>query len=172
MIIKLYDISEHLAVKGTVDGSRFKRPEDTDVSFASLINYDLTLMKSGQNVWVRGPVNAKLSLTCDRCLEAFICAVQADLDIELVPKGKGPDAAELELQSEELDQYYYEGEEIDLDPYVYEEVMLSIPIKNLCSESCKGMCPVCGKNLNLGECRCDKTGATVLSEKLKSFLKE
>lgn len=172
MIIKLYDMSDQLAVKGTVDGSRFKRPEDTDISFVSPINYDLTLVKSGENVWVRGPVNAELSLTCDRCLEEYTYAVQADLDIELVPKNKVPGGAEMELRSEELDQYYYEGEEIDLDPYVYEEAMLNIPIKALCSESCKGMCPVCGKNLNLGECRCEKTGTTILSEKLKSFLKE
>jgi uncharacterized protein len=172
MIIKLYDIAEHLAVTGTVDGSKFKRPEDTDVSFLSPIGYDLTLVRSGQNVWVHGPVNVKLALTCDRCLEEYTYAIQADLDVELVPKDKTSDAPEVELRSEDLDQYYYEGEEIDLDPYVFEEVMLNIPIKALCSESCKGICPVCGKNLNSGACRCEKTGASVLGEKLKSFLKE
>ena len=89
-----------------------------------------------------------------------------------MPKESAPDAAEVELKSEELDQYYFEGEDIDLDPYVYEEVMLNIPIKSLCDESCRGLCPVCAKNLNLGECRCEKTGTGTLGEKLKSFLKE
>jgi uncharacterized protein len=172
MIINLYDISEHLSVKGSLDGSRYKRSEDSEVSFLSPIDYDLTLTRSGQNVWVRGPVATKLALVCDRCLEGFTYAVRANLDIELVPKENAPDAPEVELKSEELDQYYFEGEDIDLDPYVYEEVMLNIPIKALCTESCKGICPVCGKNLNLGECRCEKTGTTILGEKLKSFLKE
>jgi uncharacterized protein len=172
MIIKLYDIAEHLAVTGTVDGSKFKRPEDTDVSFLSPIGYDLTLVRSEQNVWLRGLVSAKLALMCDRCLEAYTYTVRADLDIELVPKNRTPDAPEVELRSEDLDQYYYEGEDIDLDPYVFEEVMLNIPIKALCAESCKGICPVCGKNLNSGECRCEKTGTSVLGEKLRSFLKE
>jgi uncharacterized protein len=172
VIIKLYDMPERLTVKGTVDGSKFKRPEDGDVAFASPINYDLELIKSGENVWIHGPVDGKLLLTCDRCLEEYTHTVRANLDIELVPKKRAPNAPELELKSEELDQYYFEGEEIDIDPYVFEEVMLSIPIKALCSESCKGMCPVCGRNLNLGECRCEKTGTTILNEKLKSFLKE
>lgn len=172
MIINLYDISEYLTVKGSFDGAKYKRPEDSEVSFLSPIDYELTLTRSGQNVWVRGAVETKLALVCDRCLEEFTYAIRADLDIELVPKEDAPDAPEVELKSEELDQYYFEGEDIDLDPYVYEEVMLNIPIKALCAESCKGMCPVCGKNLNLGECRCEKTGTTVLGEKLKSFLKQ
>jgi uncharacterized protein len=71
-----------------------------------------------------------------------------------------------------LDQYYFKGDEIDIDPYVFEEVMLNLPIKTLCSDACKGMCPVCGKNLNNGDCRCEKTGSSTLGEKLKSFLKE
>ncbi len=171
MIVKVHDISERLAVEGEVDGSKLARPEDGGLSFLSPIRYHLTLVKSGEHVWIQGPVEVTLSLTCDRCLEGYSYTVQADLDIELVPKEKAPDAPEVELRKEDLDQYYYEGEEIDLDPYVFEEVMLNIPIKALCSESCKGMCPVCGKNLNLGECRCEKTGTSVLGEKLKSFLK-
>ncbi len=172
MIIKVYDISEPLVVKGAVDGSKFKRPEDTDLAFLSPITYNLTLTRSGENVWVHGVVESALSLLCDRCLEQFSYTVRAKLEIELVPKQKAPDAGEVELKREDLDQYYYDGDEIDLDPYVFEEVMLNIPIKALCSDSCKGMCPVCGKNLNLEECRCDKTGTTVLGEKLKSFLKK
>jgi uncharacterized protein len=172
MIINLYDISEHLSIKGTLDGSKYQAPEENTVSFLSPVGYDLILTRSGQNVWVRGPVEAKLALVCDRCLEDFTYTVRANLDIELVPKESAPDAPEVELKSEELDQYYFEGEDIDLDPYVYEEVMLNIPIKSLCNESCKGMCPVCGKNLNLAECRCDKTGTGTLGEKLKTFLKE
>jgi len=172
MIINLYDISEHLSVKGSLDGSKYQASEETKISFLSPINYDLVLIRSGENVWVRGPVETRLSLMCDRCLEEFAYEIRADIDIELVPKGNAPDAAEIELKSEELDQYYFEGEDIDLDPYVYEEVMLNVPIKSLCAESCGGICPVCGKNLNLGECRCEKTGTSGLGDKLKSFLKE
>jgi len=172
MIIKLYDIEQAVSVKGKVDGSRFKREEDSNLSFLSPIEYELTVTKSGRDLWVHGPVRAELSTTCDRCLEDFTFSVESELDIELLPREEAPSSQEVELKSEEMDLYYFEGEEVDLDPYVFEEVMLDIPLKALCSESCKGMCPTCGKNLNLGECRCEKTDTAVLAEQLKPFLKE
>jgi uncharacterized protein len=172
MIIKLYDIEEGVSVKGKLDGSRFKRPEDSDISFLAPIEYELTVTKSGDNVWVQGPVRARLSATCARCLEEFAFSVESMLEIELLPKEKAAFAPEVELKPEEMDLCYFEGEEIDLDPYVFEEVMLNIPIKTLCSEACKGMCPTCGKNLNLEECRCDKTETSILTEKLKPFMIE
>lgn len=172
MIIKLYDIEEAISVKGKLDGSRFKRPEDSALTFLDPIEYELTVTKSGDDVWVRGPVRARLSTTCDRCLEDYAFSVESEMEIELAPKEKAPDAPDVELRSEEMDLYYFDGEEFDLDPYVFEEVMLNIPIKALCSESCKGLCPVCGKNLNLGECQCEKTATGVLAEKLKPLLKK
>ena len=173
MIIKHYDIGQAISVAGKLDGSRLKRAEDDAISFLAPIEYELTVTRSGNNLWVRGPVRAKLSTVCDRCLEEFTFSVESELAIELLPKKEEPFAQEVELKSEEMDLYYFEeGEEIDLDPYVFEEVMLHIPIKALCSEACKGMCPTCGKNLNLGECRCEKPDTGVLAEKLKPFLKK
>jgi len=172
MIIKLYDIEQRISVKGKLDGTRFKRPEDSDIAFLSPIEYELMVTKSGDGVWVEGPVRGLLSMSCARCLEEFALSVDSALDIMLLPKEKGPIAPEVELQTNEMNLYYFEGEEIDLDPYVYEEVMLNLPIKALCSEACKGMCPSCGKNLNIEDCHCE-TGATgTLAEKLKPFLKE
>ena len=89
MIIKLYDIQEGISVKGTLDGSAFKRPEDSDISFLSPIDYDLTIEKAGDSVWIRGPVRARLSLTCARCLEQFAFSVASKLDIELLPRQSG-----------------------------------------------------------------------------------
>ncbi len=172
MIIKLYDIEQALSVKGKLDGSRLKRAEDSDLTFLAPIEYELTVTKSGNSLWVRGPVRATLSTVCDRCLEEFTFSVESDMDIELLPRAEAPTAQEVELKSEEMDLYYFEGEEIDLDPYVFEEVMLDIPIKALCSELCEGMCPVCGKNLNFGECGCEKPDTGILAGKLKPFLKK
>ena len=172
MIIKLYDIEEGVSVKGTLDGSKLKRPEDRELSFLSPVEYELSLQMAGENVWIRGPVRASLSLTCSRCLEEFTFSIESRLDIELMSREKAPGAPEVELATEELNLSYFEGDEIDLDPYVFEEVMLNLPIKALCSEACRGICPSCGKNLNLEECRCERTETSVLGEKLNAFLKE
>jgi len=117
-------------------------------------------------------VRARLSLTCARCLEEFTFSVASRLDMQLLPRRKAPGDPEVELKTEEMDIYYFEGEEIDTDPYVFEEIMLNIPVKALCAESCKGICPSCGKNLNIEECRCEKTGPMILTEKLNAFLKD
>jgi uncharacterized protein len=172
MIIKLYDIQEGISVRGTLDASTFKRPEDSDISFVSPVEYDLKIEKAGNSIWIRGPVRARFSLVCARCIEQFAFSVASRLDIELLPRNEAPGGSDVELKKEEMDIYYFEGEEIDIDPYIFEEIMLNLPVKALCAESCKGICPSCGKNLNIEDCRCEKIGPTVLTEKLKTFFKD
>ncbi len=172
MIIKLHDIEESIVVRGTIDGSKYKRPEDTDLAFESPIAFELTVSKLGENVRVEGPVNGTLRLICDRCLESFLLPVSGHVDIELAPKSDEPKLAEMELAGDEINVYYYEGDELELDPYIYEEVILAIPIKALCSETCKGICAACGKNKNTEACKCEESGGTVFGEKLQEFLKE
>jgi uncharacterized protein len=169
MIIKLYEIEDEIRVEGEVDGARFKRPEDAELNFPRPITYDLKIEKIGEDFRVFGKVNGLLSFPCARCLEEFSYAIETELHIDLMRKPKDFDP-EIELRDEELDVCYFEGDEVDLDPYVYEEVVLSIPIQALCSDACKGMCPQCGKNLNREECRCDRPGTSLLGEKLKLFL--
>ena len=96
--------------------------------------------------------------------------ITMDMDIKLTPKTEIPQASEFELKDEDMDVYYYEGDEIDLDPFIYEEVLLDMPSRPICSEDCQGLCGVCGKNKNLESCNCSETSRTLLGEKLKSFL--
>ena len=53
------------------------------------------------------------------------------------------------------DQEYMEGYQLNVETFVYDEILLNWPMKILCRPDCKGVCPVCGKNLNDGECGCD-----------------
>lgn len=170
MIIKLYEIEDHIRVQGEVRGTKFKRPEDTELNFITPIAYDLMVEKVGEDFRVSGKVAASLSLSCARCLEEFSYSIETELHVELMRKPKDL-ASELELRDEEMDVCYFEGDEVDLDPYVYEEVVLSLPIQVLCSDACKGICPQCGRNRNREECQCEKPGASLLGEKLKRFLK-
>ncbi len=172
MIVKLHDIEESIVVKGTIDGSKYKRPEDADLAFESPIEFELRVSKVGDDVHIEGPVRSALRLVCDRCLESFVFPVSGRVDIALAPKSDEPKLPEVELTGEEMNLYYYEGDELDLDPYIYEEVMLAIPIKALCDEQCKGICPVCGKNRNTEDCKCEPSRGNVLGEKLKTFLKK
>ncbi|MBO5363911.1 MAG: DUF177 domain-containing protein [Clostridia bacterium] len=92
---------------------------------------------------------AKLEQTCDRCTERFT----TELVFPLKERMKKVDA--LDGEQEDPDLLLIEGGSIDLAELVYSSLYLNLPSKALCSENCKGLCPVCGKNLNLGECSCD-----------------
>ena len=171
MFIRVSELENETKVKGVLDDSRFREDEEeTDIKFGSPAGYELQIRKKGNVIEVKGPVRCELTLTCSKCMEEFLFPVEAVLDVELAPGTLMPSASELELTGEDLDVCYYEGDEIDLDPFVYDEIMLNVPIKPVCSEGCKGLCEMCGVNRNREECRCSAAPHTVLGEKLKSFL--
>ncbi len=60
----------------------------------------------------------------------------------------------VELQKDDLIRSVYEGDAVDLDELVREQILLALPTRTLCREECKGLCPECGANLNAGECDC------------------
>lgn len=171
MIVKISDIEKELKVEGATEGMRLQAMEgNQDVVFQTPARYVLMVRKNEEILTVKGPITCAVRLTCSTCLEEFSFPVEAFLDIELAPRRLMPSVSELELTGEDLDTYYYEGDEIDLDPFVYEEIMLNVPIKPVCREDCKGLCGVCGGNRNNNECRCGEVSHTLLGEKLKSFL--
>ena len=172
MIIKLHDIEDEIEVRGKTDGSRFLRPEDTEIAFTAPIEWALKVRKIGRDVRLSGPVETVVRLACDRCLADVTFEVKGNLDIELAPKESQPLEADFELSPDDLNLYFFEGDEIDVDPYVYEEVIVNLPFKALCTDTCKGICPTCGTNLNAEQCRCETASATELSEKLRQFLKQ
>jgi uncharacterized protein len=61
----------------------------------------------------------------------------------------------IELTEDDLDLSLFDGEAIDIDELVTEELMLAIPDHVLCNENCKGMCPVCGVDRNSIRCECE-----------------
>lgn len=170
MLIRLSEIEDVLVVKGEMDIKRFAMTDDTEFRLLAPVGYELTVAKFDDTVTIEGPITAQMSLSCSRCLEDFDLDLSLRMAIKLSEKSKSPDAAEMELHNEDLDVYYYEGDEIDLDPYVYEEVMLNMPMRPLCREECKGICPTCGKNRNTEPCDCPEAPLSLFGEKLKSFL--
>jgi uncharacterized protein len=116
------------------------------------------LKKIRETVYLEGQLKTTVSLPCSRCLEMTSLPVSCRFSYIFSPSG-GAQVEEQELSAEDMDTLYYEDETIDLDPIVYEQIVMNIPIKALCRDSCKGLCPVCGINLNEGSCQCrDQSG--------------
>ena len=99
---------------------------------------------SEDSVNVAATITAVAHSRCSRCLEPMTMPVTATVNENFV---RTPDP-------EDPDQYELVGHQIDLDPLVSDALLLEIPIRFLCSEDCKGLCPVCGVNRNLVSCTC------------------
>lgn len=119
--------------------------------------------KLGRKVLVQAKFNVPLRGQCKRCLQPIHLEEPVELTRTYVPgeqarhaphKGEEPEPA---LDPEWTDEEPYAGKEIDLRPAVREQVLLSVPPSPLCGEDCKGLCAICGKDLNEGECGCDRT---------------
>ena len=87
-------------------------------------------------------------MPCDRCLKS----VKVPLNVNFMQEVYAPDA----LPQEEQDaQSFVEGYELDVEALVKSEILVNMPVKVLCKPDCKGICKVCGHDLNEGECGCD-----------------
>ncbi len=121
--------------------------------FLHQVGVSANIQKVSQNIFFSGSLETTVETSCSRCLEIVTVPLQANFKYTLLPEvplGK----EEIELRTEDLDVAYYAGEMIDLDPIIYEQILLLIPMKPLCRESCRGLCPYCGTNLNAEPCDC------------------
>lgn len=93
-------------------------------------------------------VSFDFSIPCDRCAERIDRHYDYSFSHVLV----------LSLENNEDDDRLIEvpNEKLDLDELMREDILLELPTKFLCREDCKGLCPVCGKNLNDGSCGCSE----------------
>lgn len=102
-------------------------------------------------------VSTVAQLSCSRCLTPFRFPVTSEgrLTLLRIPPGFSF-KEEVELTLEDLDSSYFEGSIIDLSHMVYEQIVLSFPMKPLCRSDCKGLCPRCGIDRNVESCNCDQ----------------
>jgi uncharacterized protein len=92
-------------------------------------------------------------LECSRCLTAYPFHEDEEFSLVLYPRQKQP-GTDLELDLGDLDTQYFDQPVIELSPIAEERVQMALPMKPLCRPDCLGLCPTCGKDLNLGSCAC------------------
>ena len=112
--------------------------------------------RSDHQVRLRGRITARAQVECDRCLQSVDLPVETSFDVSYVPAADYTSEAEAaELQEEDLSLSVFDGETIDVDDLVREQVLLALPTRALCREECKGLCPVCGADKNNDSCACE-----------------
>jgi uncharacterized protein len=112
--------------------------------------------KDKQQFRLAGSLKTTLELPCSRCLEPFDWPVDAVFDLRYQPRAQNTGEGEREIEEDDLSTAFYENDEIDLGQLMREQFYLSLPMKPLCRDDCKGLCAVCGTNLNRASCLCER----------------
>jgi len=111
-----------------------------------------------------------LELSCSRCLDQFEVPVDAAFELRYVPQSANAGDDEREITDDDLATAYYRDGVLDVIELLREQFQLALPMKPLCSDACRGMCPHCGTNLNRTECACRPQWEDPRLAPLKSLL--
>lgn len=163
MLIRLKDIKDQgLSLEFAEDAQSFPAVvelfADQEIEILQPISTRLRATRVGDMVEVQGHSTTRVKLPCSRCLSALEVPVEANYELtfvkQLPPVTVEEDAEEVELSAEEMGLVEFHGEEIDLREAIQEQVILALPLRALCDEACRGLCPQCGANLNETGCQC------------------
>ena len=144
MLLYLSEITESKALRDVeynIAGDELG--ESAEIKNVSL---KVEFYRAAETVSLRFFGSATVKTACDRCLADLELEMDIDENYYLFPENT-PDV-----------DYFYSGEEIELDDFVRETIVMNMPGKVLCSEDCKGLCSKCGADLNLGDCGCERSG--------------
>ena len=119
-----------------------------------------------------GTVKTALELSCGRCLEAFTMPVESAFDLRYQPHAVNTGEGEREIEEDDLTTAFYEKEQIDLGHLMGEQFYLAVPMKPLCAADCKGLCSMCGTNLNRETCDCKRDWEDPRLAPLKALKRE
>jgi len=144
--------------------------ESGDCEFLSPVTVELTVAREYDHIRVKGNLSARIRLNCSRCLGDFETDLASVFTIFFRKEDRvALDEEEVELAEEDLISVTYQGDEIDFAPEIAEQVIMELPLKPLCHESCRGLCPVCGVDLNEQECTCAGSSFSLKFSALKDF---
>jgi uncharacterized protein len=119
------------------------------IKFIDPIKYQGEIYRAQGEKLLHIDIRCKYEEACGRCLEPFVNVIDTVLSGRLIEK-----VDEITQDEDDDDLIYYVGEKLDLTEDIMSMVILSLPMKPLCDEECKGLCPQCGANLNREECNC------------------
>ena len=128
-------------------------PEKEKSDFAlQKVDVFCAVKKMRETVFIDGILEATVASNCCRCLEATNFPIKSTFKYTFIPAENR--LMEEELSSEDLEYGFYQDDVINLDGLIFEQIVLQIPIKVLCTDTCKGLCPHCGININMASCGC------------------
>ena len=145
--------------------------DDEGYAIVGPVHLVMDVQKQGDAFRATGQVDGTLRLECGRCLDPFDVAIVAPFELRYVPAVENTGDVEQEVGDDDLTTAYYRDQRIDLEELMREQFQLALPMKPLCDEACKGLCPQCGANLNTNPCDCQPSWVDPRLKTLSDLLK-
>lgn len=140
-----------------------------DCTFLTPVEIAVDVRREPDHIRVEGVAGTRIKTACSRCLDEFETSLESRFTIFFREDDAEIAGEEVELSEKDLISSTYHGNEIDLNPEIAEQVVMEIPVKPLCREECKGLCPNCGADLNRGACTCGDRNYNPKFSALKDF---
>ena len=157
VLAMLYDLSR---LRGDVDRiDRRYEPDafaarDDDFRLVGPVALSAEARKDSRKVRLVGRLSATLECDCSRCLEPFAVPVNRAFDEMFLPSDATTAGGSEEVREDDMGVSFYKDDVIDLAELMREQFYLALPMKPLCRQDCKGLCPICGINRNRETCSC------------------
>ena len=171
----LLDISQMRETRARVDRTfapDVVPPDDDVYRLVAPVVLAADVQKDRDQFRLAGAVKTAVELACSRCLERFQIPVNETFDVLFLPHNDAPGTDETEVEDDDLTTAYYREHVIDLGQLMQEQFYLAVPMKPLCREDCRGLCPLCGTNLNTAPCTCTATWEDPRLARLRTLLKK
>ena len=114
-----------------------------------------TISGSDGEIRIQGKLSVGMQCNCDRCLEAVPFQVDSPFDLFYSPAEGEVMPGEIALATGDTEMSFYSGEGVELGEVLRDHLLITLPMRKLCREDCKGICQQCGQNHNLASCGCD-----------------
>ncbi len=142
-----------------------------DFKISEPMECEVEFFRDEKSVHIKGEINAKVVLTCVKCLDDINSDIQKEFSTILFNTPEfSTQMEERELTAESINEEFLKDGILDLEDVVVEELLLSIPDYPRCNENCKGLCQECGTNLNHNKCNCSKEQNSCQFDGLKNLL--
>jgi len=156
--IELKDLAhERVSVSGSFEPGEIDFAGDNVRQVRPLL-WEASAERAGSEIRVTGSLRTAVEIACSRCLEPARYELSKPFDLFFRQRDEFmfDEDAEVELTEEDTRTAFFSGTQLAIGEILHEQVLLTLPMKALCTVDCKGLCPRCGTNLNQKSCNCPK----------------
>ncbi len=155
-VVDLKDLAQDkISLEGILQPGELDFSSD-HVRQAGELNWKATAERAGEEIRIVGSLGTTMEQICSRCLEPALSEISKSFDLFFRERDEQmfDEDNEIELTEEDTRTAFFTGTQLMIGDILKEQVLLALPMKPLCKVDCKGLCPTCGTNLNLGTCGC------------------